>query len=142
MSALWGEISEVINLLFPLAISTPLNGNLLLPDELQHLRFLSWRNKGGGKHNDMNPWGSFPVGITKFGVDLEKGRYTDPDGVKIFQSFPDRYVLEGGNTKKRECIGNSVPPPPDALHFLPHQDPHLSPNKNPAEAGLVSNLSR
>lgn len=93
----------------PKAEGRPVNGNSILPNELKHKRFLSWRN--AGRFDDLKPMNSVPVGITKKGVDLE-GRlvYSDPQGVKLFQSYPVAYCLTGTKTDMLDRIGNSVPP--------------------------------
>jgi DNA (cytosine-5)-methyltransferase 1 len=86
-----------------------LNGSVLLPPKLSHLRFLSWRNKG--RKDDLRPIGAVPVGITKKGIDLE-GRFTYSDSsvVKMFQSYPTPFAFVGNNNNALERIGNSVPP--------------------------------
>lgn len=93
----------------PGAEGRPVNGNLLLPPALSHKRFLSWRN--AGRRDDLRKAGSVPVGITRKGVDLE-GRivYSDPHGVKLFQSYPPAYQLTGSKLDALDRIGNSVPP--------------------------------
>lgn len=96
---------------FPRAESRAIDANLLLPQHLQDKRFLSWRNKGGSKKDDLKRRGSVPVGITQKGVDLE-GRvvYSDSRGVQLFQSFPPPFSFTGQNVNALQCIGNSVPP--------------------------------
>jgi len=121
----------------PKAESRPVNGTKLLPKEFQHLRFLSWRNT---EADDLRPLNSVPVGITKKGIDLE-GRivFRQPEGVKIFQSFPAPFAFIGTDNLKLERIGNSVPPlvmEAIARHIRQNilsQTPELV---NTAEAGL------
>lgn len=92
----------------PRAECRPINGNELLPDNLKHLRFLSWRNTGV---DDLKPIGSVPVGITKKGVNLEN-RFVlrVPQAVQVFQSFSKSFQFVGNTVDQLTCIGNSVPP--------------------------------
>lgn len=106
------QMAQITNLaaLFPVAQALPPNANLLLPKELQHLRFLSWRKK---KRRDiLRPWGAVPVAITGTGIDLEKRKpCNNPDVVKLFQSFPPAFRILGSHrTQKLKQVSNAVPP--------------------------------
>jgi len=86
----------------------PIKGNLVV-SELKDTRFLSWRNKG--RRDDLLLLGKLPIGITKKGIDLEGRKlYRDPDGVKLFFSFPKDYIFIGTQQEQLNRIGNSVPP--------------------------------
>jgi DNA (cytosine-5)-methyltransferase 1 len=85
-----------------------MDGSKVVP-QLGGKRFLSWRNAGG--HDTVRPLGAVPCGITKQGITLE-GRevYRDPDGVKLFFSFPPPFQFCGKVQDQLDRIGNSVPP--------------------------------
>ena len=75
----------------PKAEGGGMNGSKIVP-ALAGKRFLSWRNAGG--KDTILPAGAVPCGITKQGIPLE-GRevYRDPNGVKLFFSFPQPWKL-------------------------------------------------
>ena len=85
-----------------------MDGSKVVP-ELAEKRFLSWRNAGGD--DTLRKRGAVPCGITKQGITLE-GRqiYRDPNGVKLFFSFPPLWKLCGKTQDQLDRIGNSVPP--------------------------------
>jgi len=41
---------------------------------------------------------------------MERFAFRQPDGVKIFQSYPHLFKFDGTDNQKLKCIGNSVPP--------------------------------
>lgn len=92
----------------PVAQGRPVDGTTVVP-ELNAVRFLSWRN--AERKDTLRPMGSVPTGITKTGIPLEgRKNYADPDGIKLFFSFPQQFRLIGTPQDQRDQLGNSVAP--------------------------------
>ena len=92
----------------PKAEGWGMDGSKVVP-ELQDKRFVSWRN--AGQRDTVRPRGACPVGIAKDGIPLEgRIKYIDPEGIKLFFSFPPQWRLVGKEQEKRDRLGNSVPP--------------------------------
>jgi DNA (cytosine-5)-methyltransferase 1 len=92
----------------PKAEGGGMDGSKVVP-ELQGKRFLSWRN--AGKKDTLRARGALPCGIAKTGIPLEGRKlYRDPEGIKLFFSFPKPYVFCGKQQDQLDRLGNSVPP--------------------------------
>lgn len=66
---------------------------------------------GGADNDDLRLLHLPPVGITKKGIDFEGRRVlSDPEIVKLFQSFPVDMLFCGEKQQQLNCIGNAVPP--------------------------------
>jgi site-specific DNA-cytosine methylase len=148
MSALWGDVSEVIDL-FPKVLSRPVvfgqcsvcdDKNLLTGDDLERWKIIP----PGGNHENLplklRTSAKFSDAFRKLAMNkpsytlpktdgnLTTGAFFHPNETRRINqtektriaSFPDKYQFVGNGKDIAARIGNSVPPPLNESHCYPN----------------------